>query len=216
MGGYAPLERLQRLRQIFFADRAVSLGVTRITLETQASNPAFSEYVENARWVHERILFTTVHIVGSMNGMESFPSRSAADTESVRRRTEAGAAWVRDAFDAASVAHLAAVVVAFHANPNFERPPGGSAREPFEPFLAALEEGADRFGGPVLVLHGDRHVYTVDRPLVRRTTGQRLENATRVQVPGSPHVGWVRIVVHPGAREPFSFEPHVVPRWKYW
>ena len=64
--------------------------------------------------------------------------------------------------------------------------------------------------------NGDEHTYTVDHPLVRRTTRRRLENLTRVQVPGSPEVGWVRVVVTPGAETPFAFEKHVVPRWKYW
>jgi hypothetical protein len=75
---------------------------------------------------------------------------------------------------------------------------------------------AERFGGPILLVHGDQHEYLVDRPLVRRTTGQRLDNVTRLQVPGSPHVGWVRVIVRPGAEEPFLFESRIVPRWKYW
>lgn len=60
----------------------------------------------------------------------------------------------------------------------------------------------------------------VDHPLARRTTGQVLANLTRPQVPGSPEVGWVRVVVTlPTAADPrpsFAFENHVVPAWKYW
>lgn len=33
---------------------------------------------------------------------------------------------------------------------------------------------------------------------------------------GSPEIGWVRVVVTRGAENPFTFEEHVVPRWKYW
>lgn len=33
---------------------------------------------------------------------------------------------------------------------------------------------------------------------------------------GSPDVGWVRVTVTPSARNPFAFENHVIPRWKYW
>jgi hypothetical protein len=68
----------------------------------------------------------------------------------------------------------------------------------------------------VLLAHGDGHIYTVDHPLIRRTTGRLLENLTRLQVPGSPQVGWVKVIVSPGADNPFAFEDHVVPRWKYW
>ena len=49
----------------------------------------------------------------------------------------------------------------------------------------------------------------VDRPL-------GLANLTRLEVPGSPNVGWVRVTVTPNARDPFAFEPHVIPRWKLW
>ena len=58
--------------------------------------------------------------------------------------------------------------------------------------------------------------FTVDHPLVRRTTGRWLANFPRLEVPGSPAVGWVRVVVTPGAAQPFAFQPLVVPRWKFW
>jgi hypothetical protein len=69
---------------------------------------------------------------------------------------------------------------------------------------------------PPGTIHGDDHTYSVDHPLLRRTTGSRLMNLTRLEVPGSPRVGWVRVVVRPGAADPFAFDEHVVPRWKYW
>ena len=50
----------------------------------------------------------------------------------------------------------------------------------------------------------------------RLTTRSRLDNLTRLQVPGSYDVGWVRVTVTPGAAEPFAFELRVVPHWKYW
>jgi hypothetical protein len=35
-------------------------------------------------------------------------------------------------------------------------------------------------------------------------------------VPGSPLVGWVRVVVTPGSTPSFAFDQRLVPRWKYW
>ena len=84
------------------------------------------------------------------------------------------------------------------------------ARLAYEPFAAALEEEVERFGKPVLAVHGDAHKLTVDYPLVRRTTGRWLANLTRLEVPGSPDVGWVRVVVTPGAAQPFAFQPLIV------
>jgi Calcineurin-like phosphoesterase len=215
-GAFQPRERLSRIREIFFGTPAHSLGGRRLPLMSQAADETFSEFVENVRWVQEGILFVTVHLVGSMNGLKTFPGCTAADDAAARRRTEAAAAWVRESFAEAKAGGASAVVIGFHANPGFQEPAGDPYRQAYEPFMAALEEEVERYGKPVLVVQGDDHTYTVDHPLVRRTTGRRLGNLTRMQVPGSPEVGWVRVVVRPGARSTFSFESRVVPSWKYW
>ena len=154
--------------------------------------------------------------MGSRNALRPFPARTAADDAAAKRRTEAAAEWTRETFAAAKAANASAVVVAFHGDPGLREPAGDSYRQNYEPFLTALEEEAEAFRRPVLIVHGDSHEYTVDHPLVRRTTGRRLENLTRLDVPGSPDVGWVRVVVRPGAENPVGFEEHVVPAWKYW
>jgi hypothetical protein len=215
-GAFRPRERLARIRQIFFNAPSRSLGGRPLPLISQAGDETYSEFVENVRWTQEGTLFVTVHLVGSMNGLKPFPGRTAADDAAARRRTEAAAAWVRESFADAKAGSASAVVIGFHANPGFQEPAGDPYRQAYEPFMAALEEEVERYGKPVLVVQGDDHTYTVDHPLVRRTTGRRLGNLTRMQVPGSPEVGWVRVVVRPGARSPFSFESRVVPSWKYW
>jgi hypothetical protein len=214
-GGFAPQERLERIRQIFFENPTRSLGGSTLPLISQAGRDPFPEFVENARWAREGIVFATVNIVGSRNAMRAFPARTVADDTASKRRTEAAAAWVRETFADARSINATAVVLGFHANAGLEEPDDPD-REAFEPFIATLEEEVERFARPVLLAHGDGHIYTVDHPLVRRTTGRRLDNLTRLQVPGSPEVGWVRVVVSPGAENPFAFDEHVVPRWKYW
>ena len=214
--GHVPLERLGRIRQTFFAHPDRTLGRRALPLTTQAGSADYREFVENARWMHDGVVMATVHLVGSRNALEPFPQRTDADDAASQRRTAAAAAWVREAFAVARAAGARAVVVGFHANANLERPTTSRWRQSFEPFVTALEEEADAFAGPVLVIQGDDHEFIVDQPLVRRTTGRRLDNLTRLQVPGSPDVGWVRVVVAPGAPARFSFEANVVPRWKLW
>ena len=211
-GGFDPLERLQRLREIFFKEPEHSLGGRRLALVSQRSLPGFTDFVENARWTHDRLLFATVHVVGSGNGTD--PHRGAAEREAARRRIDAAAAWVRETFAVATATRAPAVVIALHANPFFEQR-RAAGRRPYEPFLTALEEEAARFARPVLVTHGDHHVYVVDRP-VSTTTGERLDEVTRMQVPGSPLVGWVRVTVTPTGTQTFTFEPHTIPAWQYW
>ncbi len=214
-GGFVPRERLDRLRQIFFADPTRSLGGSRLSLVSQGGREPYPEFVENARWVHQGIVFATAHMPGSMNGLDT-TWRIEPPDDKAGRRTEAAAAWVRETFAEARAANASAVVLGFQANADFENPVDDSYRRAFNPFILAVEEEAERFPRPVLLAHGDGHNYTVDHPLVRRTTRRRLKNLTRLQVPGSPLVGWVRVVVAPGAESPFAFEEHVVPRWKYW
>jgi hypothetical protein len=218
-GGFKPTERLDRIRQIFFVNPTRSLGQNSLPLVTQGScepSKEFGEFVENARWVYKGIILATVHVVGSYNGMKRFPGRTPGDDEAARRRTDAAVEWVRETFAEARTLNASAVVISFHASPDFDDSPDDPDRKPFEPFLTALEEEAERFSRPVLIAHGDDHTYTIDHPLVHSATKRRLENVTRLEVPGSPQVGWVRVVVTPGAENPFAFEPHVVPRWKYW
>ncbi|HEV8337841.1 MAG TPA: hypothetical protein VGR67_15625 [Candidatus Polarisedimenticolia bacterium] len=215
-GGFAPRERLARIRRIFFPDPQRSLGIRRLRLQSQGGAGDYPEFVENARWFREGFLFATFDLPGTENGMAPFPGRTPADDVAAKRRTEAAAAWLRETFEEAACRKAQAAIVAFHANAGLEEPAADPYRMAYDPFLAGLEKEVGRFGGPVLVVHGDGHEYVVDHPLVSRATGRRLTNLTRVQVPGSPEVGWVRIVVTPGAAQPFAFEKHVLPRWKYW
>ena len=101
-----------------------------------------------------------------------------------------------------------------HADLVFEGP-ADEYRRAFEPFLRTLEEEVATFDGPVVLAHGDSHEFTVDSPLIDRRTGEALDNFTRMQVMGSPEVGWVRVVVDT-AGATFSFAPHRIPTWKLW
>ncbi len=214
-GSFQPLERLQRLRVIFYNDPPKSLGGTPIPQTVQSADTAWAEFVENARWSHARIVFATVHIVGG-NGLYDFPGRTQLDDEEATRRTGAATVWLRSTFAFADSTDALAVVIAMHADPDFEAPADDEYRQAYEPFLETLEQVVEQFSGPVLLVHGDNHEYIVDRPLVRRTTGRVLDNFTRLEVMGSPEVGWVEVTVDTTAADPFHFTPHRVPRWKIW
>jgi hypothetical protein len=215
-GSFEPLERLARLRQIFFSTPMQSLGGRRVPVVSQGGREPFAEFVENVRWTYQAVIFATINLPGSRNARESFPGRSAAHDDSSTRPTDAAVTWLRDTFVAARTHDAPAVVVGFHADPAFTDPESDEYRQAYEPFLTALEEEAEQFGKPVLVTHGDSHEFIVDLPVVRRTTGRRLDNVTRLEVPGSPDIGWVRVEVNPGSRNTFTFENRVVPFWKHW
>lgn len=206
-GGFAPRERLARLRQVFFSTPPRALGGGTLPLASQGGSADFTEFVENSRWSVQGFLFATVHLVGSRNGLMPFPARTADDDAEVARRTAAAVSWTRQAFAAAREAKASAVVIAFQADMAFTGPPDDPERKPYEPFLSAVAEEAAAYPRPVLLVHGDGHEFTVDHP---------LPNVTRLEVPGSPDVGWVRVIVTPSATAPFAFERYVVPSWKLW
>ncbi len=216
-GSYEPLDRLERLRAIFFEDPTRSLGGNAISLTVQAADAAWLEFVENARWSEAGIVFATIHLVGSRNGLADFPGRTDRNDEEAVRRTAAATAWLRSTFAFADSAEALGVVIAMHADPEFKAPVDNPYRQAYEPFMESLEEVVEQFDGPVLLVHGDNHEFIVDRPLVRRTTRRVLENFTRLEVFGSPDIGWVEVAVDTtSSSERFRFLPHRMPRWMFW
>ncbi len=209
-----PLERLANLRAVFFAPADRSLGKTPIAVETQSADPQHAEFVENARWAHGEVTFVTIHVVGSANGLRPFRGRTARHDEEVARRTQAAVDWLGDSFRAAGAVDAAAVVVAMHANPTYA--PTEAEHVPYAPIEDALVELARAFGKPVLVIHGDEHRYTADRPFKDYVTGETIANMYRLETFGSPYVGWVDVVVDTTSSEAFRFEPNVTPRWMWW
>ncbi len=211
-----PLHALRRLRSIFFRLPEMSLGAERIALTTQAGQEPYPEFVENTRWWRRGVIFATAHLVGSRNARESFPGRRPADDVASIRRTLAAAAWTRATFEFARAAGAKSVVLAIHADTEIEKDFDDDYRLAYEPFLTTLEEQVASFARRVLLVHGDGHEYKTDKPLVRRTTGRRLEHLTRLEVPGSPDVAWVRVIVPPEPAQRFHFEAHHVPHWLIW
>ncbi|HKT80709.1 MAG TPA: hypothetical protein VJP86_10855 [Vicinamibacterales bacterium] len=212
-GRFDPLDRLNQLRRTLYPHPGVSLG-RAMPLQTQSSQAEFSEFVEHARWSYGGIVFATIHVVGSGNFTRPFSTRSDVDDRETERRLRASLAWLHETFQDARTNQAAAVVVAFHADPGFDWP--SAARVPFQPLLDAFEDEAAEFVKPVLFIHGDSHKFTVDQPLISRHSGKALTNVTRLEVPGSPDVGWVRVLVSADATPSFMFSERLVPRWKYW
>ena len=170
-----PVERLDKLREIFFANDS-TLGQTFFRVQRQLERG----YPEHLRWTIQDVVFATVNIPGHDNNAR-MPGESA-------RRTAAVIEWIRETFAVARNRKLAGVVIALQANIF-------SGHPAYEPILSALAEEAVRYGGPVLVVHGDTHWYRVDQPLVDPRSGERLENVTRLEVHGSPFVNWVHVTV---------------------
>lgn len=193
--GYDPGERLDRLREIFFVGND-SLGEKTVTLTRQSA-----EYPENVRWTYGDVTFIGLNMPGSNNNRGRAPEEYAA-------RNEANLEWMREGFDKAHIDGSSAIMIAIQANPGFMRPP--EKRTGYNDFLATLERETLAFDKPVVLVHGDTHTFRVDKPMISATTGQRVENLTRVETFGSPDVNWVRATVDTSDPEVFAFRPEIV------
>lgn len=209
-GSYLPLERLARLRQIFYPRPGVSLGQKTMTVQSQANDPNFPEFVENVRWMRNQVLFATLHIVGSNNGLAPFAARTQADDDEVTRRINAAVSWIKQAFDEANAMNARGVFLLFQANPRFEGAKGKRARQGFEEILQAFEQAAVDFGKPVMLAHGDSHYFRVDKPMRGSVSHLRLGNVTRVETFGDRDVHWVRVVVDADAPEVFTIQQEII------
>jgi hypothetical protein len=90
----------------------------------------------------------------------------------------------------------------------------------FDDFLAALEKETVAFGKPVVYVHGDTHIFRVDKPLFGSTSRRSIENFTRVATFGYPDTHWVRAIVDP--KDPQVFEgsrnflgEYIVAKWRH-
>lgn len=182
-GGYDPLERLAKLRELFFRDEE-SLGRRRIRLARQSP-----DYPEHARWRHGDVLFVTLNVPGNANNARHMPDEFRARSAAVER-------WLEQSFALARGSRLRAVVLFTQANP-WAAPAGRYFG--YRGLLATLVKEALGFDGEVLLVHGDTHRYRVDSPLLDSATGAPVENFTRVEVFGSPGMNWVRVRVIDGA-----------------
>ena len=196
--GYDPIERLRRLREIFFVGDE-SLGEKTIPLVRQSA-----DYPENVRWSYGDVTFLGLNVPGSNNNLGR---TSEADAE-YAARNEADLGWIREGFDRAEADGSSAVMIVMQANPGFELAP--EMRTGYEDLLAALEQETVAFGKPVVLAHGDTHTFRVDKPMIASPTGERVENFTRVETFGSPEVNWVRATVDASDPEVFAFRPESV------
>ena len=202
-GGYDPLERLARLREIFFAG-SESLGQDKLKLERQSDDPAnpYREYRENVRWAFGGVLFIGLNVPGSNDNFGRTP-RMDAEHE---RRGRADAAWLAQGFELARKRGYAAVFICIQADPLFDLSylRRSNRVDGYAAFKQELLAQTLAFGKPVVLVHGDTHRFRVDQPLVDPATLKRVRRFTRIESFGSPMVDWIRVNLDPADPKLFS------------
>jgi hypothetical protein len=219
-----PLERLVKVRSMFFPDDR-SLGQRTMPVESQAKDAKFGKFRENLRWSIGGVTFATLHIIGSNDNFGRSPEMDAEHAE----RKAANLAWMRATFAAAKAAGSRGVVLMAQANPGFENywprdsksryfspfvargQPVPSYPSAFDDYIAALVEELENYDKPVAFLHGDTHLFRIDKPLYSKKTNRLFENFTRVETFGNPDTHWVRVTVDPTDLQVLRFNAEIIP-----
>jgi hypothetical protein len=182
--------------------------------------------LENRRWTVGRVTYATLNVQGSCNNL----CDTAPDPAEFAARNQANIAWLRETFAEARSRGSVAVMLVAQADPGWDLsdPTRAPLRDPrtlaetdgqpdgFKDYLVALRDEVIAFRRPVAYVHGDSHYFRVDKPFLD-AQGRRLENFTRVetfgdnQQNGTNDVHWLKVVVVPGSREVFKYQPQIVP-----
>lgn len=200
-GKYDPVERLQKVRSIFYKE-SKSLGKKKLGLLTQNTYNGYEKFVENAIWEKGEITFATLHVVGSNNNLKV---DSTASNEEYKERNEADLFWLGETFNRAKQNQSRGVVLFLHAALNYKN----TDQNGFSDFTQKLRQEALAFSKPILLVYGDHHRFQVDKPL-RDDDGKVLTNFTSVMVFGDPDIHGVEIRVNKHYKSLFEIRQFLI------
>ena len=195
-GHFDPLERLQKLRQLFFTAPR-SLGQQTLTVEQQNSN-----YPEHLRWRLGPVVFISLNVPGSNNNFGKGPEPS----REFSARNPAVVEWLQQGFATARREQAAGVVIVMQGNPAFKHAAAGLTHVGYRQLLATLRSETLAFPGQVLLIHGDTHWQRIDHPLRHPETKKPIASFTRIESFGYPVMGWVKVIIDSESPTLFRFE----------
>jgi hypothetical protein len=160
-GGHpAAIERLTRLRELFFVDE-FSLGASKLPLIRQSHAVKFRSYVENARWEVGNILFVSMNLPAQNNRYRMEAGRNSEFED----RLIANRDWLHRSFAIATHKKMTAVVLICDGDPLQKPIPrrlfeSNTRRDGFTEIRQQLSSLAAKYPGKLLIIHNrlDDHV----------------------------------------------------------
>ncbi|AQV93517.1 hypothetical protein BJN34_06355 [Cupriavidus necator] len=214
-GGFDSVERLNRLRELFFPEDA-TLGQHPRPVLRQSDQALFRSFRENMRMSVGDVLIVGLNVPGDNNHYRNEGGRNSEFED----RREANRQWLARAFSVARQRDLNGIVVVAHGDPHFangwEKKGHPTlldgflrhrTRDGYLEFKRQLRELSARFSGQVLLVHasesGTENGFGIDKPL-RDAAGKVLQNFTRVSLPTGTVSQWAELVITPSAASPFA------------
>jgi hypothetical protein len=147
-GRPAALERLHRVRELFFTDD-LSLGASRIPLMRQSANPKFRDYAENARWEIGGIMFATVNLPANNNRYLTAAGRNGEFED----RLVANQDWLQRIVVHAKRKQYPGIVIFCDGHPLYPPKEDSARRDGFRETRRQLASLAASYPGKILVVH---------------------------------------------------------------
>jgi len=206
-GAYNPLERLDKLREVFFDEPGKTLGAT-MPVKTQAD----LGLPENVRFTQNRVAFSVLNIQGSNNSLQPWTglgetAATPGQLAEVAHRTDAVVAQIHDTFADAERRDDRAVVLMTQADMFDPSLLAAATANPdtvsgFREIVQAIIDETNSFDAPVYLINGDSHVFAENRPLAEGSPwlgiyGQpAADDLQRITVDGSANAtNYVRFTV---------------------
>jgi hypothetical protein len=187
-----PVDNLNLVRSIFFANPGKTLGsgTLKVTSQAKAYNrnyPTDKQFVENVLWEQKDTIFVSVNIPGGSNNDADVWYKGASETQQQTdertQRTAADLRWIDAAFALANAEHASGVVILEQADMWDLDGKTTAHLTNYAPFISEIAAKTTEFGKPVLLFNGDSHLYRSDNPLVAGApcTGE-IDPATALSV----------------------------------
>ncbi len=206
-GGFDPIDRLDKIREIFFDVPGTTLGGQKKSVAAQNGFP------ENQLWMESSVAFSALHVVGSNNNLVPWFGADETADQMTRRlaeynaRNSANIAWLDQTFALAAIEDAAGVVLFLHADMASQVGEGVNGHLEFVQRLAELSEN---FGKPVLLISGDSHDFRVDAGVqwFEQYGVSPVATVTQIIVDRSIEDDsvWLRLRVDPKSEDVFSWE----------
>jgi len=213
-GAYNPLERLDAVRSTFFDRPGLTLGRRPLRVRSDVA----AGFPENVSWTRDHVAFTSVHIVGSNNGLEPWTGRTTPTPEQsaeVLGRTADTIGKIRATFAQAKARNDRAVVIMTQADMFDPTVPDRELADyfAFQPIVAAIAQESAAYGRPVYLFNGDSHIYNSDQPLGPGSewldfydVDEAAPNLTRVTVDGSDNAkDYLRVTITKNRAAPLTW-----------
>lgn len=189
-GRSGAVERLNRIRELFFSDE-FSFGASKVPLVHESAMPRFRSYGENTRWEINGMLFATINLPANNNHYLTAAGRNSEFED----RLIANRDWLQRLVHYASNKKLRGIVLFSDGNPLSLPTDKSVRRDGFLETRRQLIAAAEKFTGKILLVHG--------QPGSGTTNAQGATAGSNLREVGVTS-GWIKVSVNPSNAALFS------------